>query len=194
MLFLDIVMNLFKKIDKYCNSINNIVSKITFMFLTHMFVIYISLLFATNILVYLYPIDNIDTIYVQIMEALLFVVCLYFMELILQLIIKKFKFHILFFKLDNTTLSFIYHFFLIISSFLFIILIGIKDSMFSYIFDQRILHSLNDNEILIKSTMNTMKIEYDLFFFSLQSVFVCLTYFSNNIRKELHRFDNINEH
>ena len=91
MLLLDIVMNLFKKIDKYCNSINNIVSKITFMFLTHMFVIYISLLFATNILVYLYPIDNIDTIYVQIMEALLFVVCLYFMELILQLIIKKFK-------------------------------------------------------------------------------------------------------
>lgn len=186
MFILEKILEIFNKIDEYCNLLNNTICKFSFMMVVHVFVVYICIQLTSNILINLYSIDNIDIIYVYILEALLFVICFYFMELFLQFIIKKLKFHILFFKLDYATLNIVYHFFLVISSFIFIILIGIKDSVFSYIFNQYVQSTLNNYEYL--------KIEYDLFFFTLQSIFACLTYFSNNIRKELHKIENINEH
>lgn len=160
------------------------------MIFLHVFVLYLNKQLYSKIFLNLFVIDNISPVYANIFKSILFVSFFSLMELFLFDIIKKLKFHILFFQLDSATLNNVYHFFLFISSVVFIILIGIKDSIFSYIFSQY-AQPISDNYEYLKSTM---KIKYDLDFITSQCVALCFTYFSNKLRIELHKTGNINKH
>ena len=170
MFILQKLMDIIYKFFQYMDSGLGTLKKSICLIVIHILFFLLSLQLSIFILPFITTSN--DPVLKSVIQTIFLIIIFYVMEIFFQIIIERLNDHFSFMYSWTSSLSIIYHLSLIISSFIFIILIGIKDSLFDYIFYY--VMPIEDFETI----RYVIKIDYDLVFFSAQSIFSCIAYFS----------------
>lgn len=176
------LMDMIYKFCQYIKSGSGTLEKSIYLIIIHSLFFLFSLQLSIFVSSFI-SISN-DPVLKSVIQTIFLIIIFYVMEIFFQIVIERLNDYFSFMYSWTSALSIIYHLSLIISSFIFIILIGIKDSLFNYIFYCAIpVEGFETIKYVIK-------INYDLVFFSAQSIFLCVAYFSRTWKNKYTKKDN----
>lgn len=178
------VFNLKELLDKFVKKVDRLVTKVAIFIMVQLFSIY----FSYSILEYVvdqieFP-QQMDPLLIHFLYCSLFIIIQYVLIQILSYIIKKFHFRLFFYKLDENDLKALNHIWIIISTMIFIIIIGIKDSFFDYVWHMYLCEYTKRYSDDIETSRLLMKALCNLYIYTIQVVTLSLFYGVRQLKED----------